>query len=87
MDGFEVTKMGERGQVVIPQEFRKRMKLSAGEKFVVIAHDDTLILKRLIAPSLKDFEFMLGKAHSHARKHGITESEMQNAIGKVRKKK
>ncbi len=86
MDGFEVTKMGERGQVVIPQEFRKRMGLQRGEKFIVVSEGDVLLFKRLSAPSLQDFELMLGKAHAHSARHGITESDAAEALRKARKK-
>ncbi len=86
MDGFEVTKMGERGQVVIPQEFRKRMGLQRGEKFIVVSKGDALLLKRLIAPSLQEFEFMLGKAHTHASRHGIRESDAAGALKRSREK-
>ena len=44
---FEVAKLGERGQVVIPQEFRETMNLQKGDKFIVIEHGDTLIFKRI----------------------------------------
>ncbi len=86
MDGFEVTKMGERGQVVIPQEFRKRMGLHRGEKFIVVSEGDALLFKRLSAPSLQEFEFMLGKAHAHAARHRIRESDTAGAIKKAREK-
>lgn len=33
-----ITVIGERGQVVIPQEIRKRLNLKKGSKFIVIEH-------------------------------------------------
>lgn len=42
---FEVTKLGERGQVVIPQEFRKSMGLKTGDKLFVMERANTLIQK------------------------------------------
>lgn len=84
---FEVTKLGERGQVVIPQEFRRDMGLHTGEKFIVIGRRDMLILKRMKAPTLEDFEVMIRKGHAHAKKHKLTEQDMQEAIKKARSKK
>jgi len=81
---FEVTKLGERGQVVIPQEFRKSMGLHIGEKFVVIERGDMLILKRIKAPTMEDFDVMIKKGHAHAKKHKLTEKDLQEAIKKVR---
>lgn len=81
---FEITKLGERGQVVIPQSFRDEMSLHKGEKFMVLQRGDMLVLKRLSAPTKEDFENMLKKGHEHAKKHKLTEEDMWNAIKKVR---
>lgn len=85
MEQFEVTSLGERGQVVIPQEFRKSMRLHKGEKFAVIGSGDTLIFKRLQVPKLEDFEQMLMKGHAHASKHGLTSKDLDDAVRKARK--
>ncbi len=85
--GFEVTKLGERGQVVIPQEFRKNMGLRTGDKFIVMKSADTLILKRLSAPNIEEFDEMIRKGHIHAKKHGLTEKDMWDSIKRVRAKK
>ena len=84
---FEVTKMGERGQVVIPQEFRTHMGLRTGEKFMVIECRDMLILKRMEAPTLDDFEVMIRKGHAHATEHKLTEQDLQKAIKRARSKR
>jgi AbrB family looped-hinge helix DNA binding protein len=84
MEGFEVTKLGERGQVVIPLEFRKSMGLHGGDKFVVLGQGDTLLLKKLRVPTKEEFEMMLKKAHEHAAKHHLTEKDLEEAIKKAR---
>ena len=83
---FEITKIGERGQVVIPQSFRDDMSIHKGDKFMVLQRGDMLVLKKLRAPSMEDFDIMLKKSHAHARKHGLTEKDMQDVIKKARKK-
>jgi len=83
---FEITKIGERGQVVIPQSFRDDMSIHKGDKFMVLQRGDMLVLKKLRAPSMEDFDKMLKKSHAHARKHGLTEKDMQDVIKKARKK-
>ena len=50
---FEVTKMGERGQIVVPKGFREDMRLKAGEKFIVIKQGDALLLKKMEPPNLQ----------------------------------
>jgi len=84
---FEVTKLGERGQVVIPQEFRKNMGLHAGEKFIVMERGDMLILKRLKAPTIEDFEVMIKRGHTHAEDHKLTGKDLQEAINRARDKR
>lgn len=38
---YGFTTIGERGQVVIPKEIRKSMKIKPGDKFMVFSHDNT----------------------------------------------
>jgi len=84
---FEVTKLGERGQVVIPQEFRVHMGLKSGDKFIVIERGDTLMFKRLRAPSIEEFDAMIKKGHERAKKLGLTEKDLEEARKRSRTKK
>ena len=81
---FEVTTIGERGQVVIPQSLRDEMGIHKGDKFMVLRRGDMFVLKKLRAPSMEDFDKMLQKGHEHAKKHGFQPSDAENAIRKVR---
>jgi len=42
---IETAKLGERGQVVIPQDFREELKLKSGETIVFIKENSSLMLK------------------------------------------
>ena len=42
---IESVKMGERGQIVIPQDFRKEMGLRKGEKFIAVLVDEKIVLE------------------------------------------
>lgn len=84
---FEVTRLGERGQIVIPQIFREHLRLKKGEKFIVVEQGGTILLKRLTPPTKDEFEELLRKTHEHARKHGITRKDVEEAIKAVRAKK
>lgn len=81
---FEVATVGERGQVVIPQLFREDIGLHKGDKFMVLRRGDMLVLKKLNAPSTEDFDRMMQKAHEHVAKHGLKQSDVEDAIRKVR---
>ena len=84
---FEVAKMGDRGQIVIPQEFRKEMNLHRGEKFMIIKHDGNLLLKRMEAPTLEEFNAMIEKGHARAKKLGLATDDMESARKRARAKK
>ena len=44
---LELTRLSERGQVVIPTELRKSMNLREGERFIVMGVGDTIVLRKL----------------------------------------
>ena len=40
---YGMTTIGERGQVVIPKEIRQKLKIKAGDQFLVICRDNAII--------------------------------------------
>ncbi len=86
MENIEVTSMSSRGQIVIPQLFREHLKLVKGEKFIVVEQGDAIVLRRLKAPTKNEFEDLMIKTHEFAKKHGLTEKDMWEAIKKARNK-
>ena len=42
---IDITKLGERGQIVIPQEMRNQLHLKKGEKFLVVRSDSKIIFE------------------------------------------
>ena len=48
-----VTTVSEKGQVVIPQALRKEMGIKPKTKFLVFGRGDTVIMKRLELPDVK----------------------------------
>ena len=61
MEKTEITRMSSKGQIVIPQKLRNRMKLREGEKFVVLGSKETILLRKLEMPSFKNFDKLLKK--------------------------
>lgn len=43
----ELTKMSTKGQVVIPTDIRKRLKISEGSVLAITARGDIIVLKKL----------------------------------------
>ena len=76
--------MSSKGQVVIPEEIRKRLKLSAGARFVVVGDDDVVILKRIDTPDMSDFDALIREARRQARSAGMKESDVREAVARVR---
>ncbi len=78
------TKMSSRGQVVIPEEIRKRLGLRPGVQFVVVADKDVVILKALTAPSMTEFRELVSEARKQARKARMKRSDVSKAVARVR---
>ena len=53
---FATTKMSSRGQVVIPEDVRKRLNIKEGSQFVVLDYNDTVMLKVIVEPSPEEFQ-------------------------------
>ena len=78
--------MSSKGQVVIPEDIRKRLKLKEGSQFIVIGEKDVVILKSIRPPSIKDFDEIIAEARKQAKKSGMKRSDISAAIAKVRDK-
>ena len=84
MTELATTKMSSKGQVVIPEDIRKRLGLAAGSQFVVVAGKDAVILKTISPPSMDEFDELIRKARQQARKAGMKQSDIKEAIAEVR---
>lgn len=87
MAELATTKMSSKGQVVIPEEIRKRLGLQAGSQFVVVAEKDMVIMKAISPPSMDEFDTLIGEARKQARKAGLKRSNIKAAIQEVRSRK
>jgi AbrB family looped-hinge helix DNA binding protein len=84
MESLATTRMSSKGQVVIPEEIRDRLGLKAGTQFVVLGNRDVVILKAITAPSVKEFNDLIGRARQQARKAGLRKSDVEAAVARVR---
>lgn len=85
MNKVATTKMSSRGQVVIPEEVRRRLGLTKGAQFVVLGEGDVVILKAIRPPSMEDFDGLVSRAEETARRAGMTPDDVAVAIREVRK--
>ncbi len=85
---IELTRLSSKGQVVIPQEARKRWHLEEGETFAVFGDRDMIILKRVAMPSPRE---AFAKAHrwgvALAKKRRLKEEDLQEMIERSRRRR
>ena len=86
MENIEITSISSRGQIVIPQGLRNKMRIREGEKFVVIGEDNTIVLKKLEMPSFSGIDKLLKKTRDFAKKNGLKPSDVEEAVKHTRKK-
>ena len=84
MATIATTKMSSKGQVVIPEEIRKKLGLKAGSQFVVVGKRDVVILKAVVPPSMEQFDELIKEARRQAKRSGMKKRDIKAAIAKVR---
>jgi AbrB family looped-hinge helix DNA binding protein len=80
------TKMSSKGQVVIPEDIRRRLGLRAGTQFVVLGEGDVVILRSIAPPSMEDFDSQIRKARKAARLAGLRPKDVSDAVATVRRR-
>jgi AbrB family looped-hinge helix DNA binding protein len=81
------TKLSSKGQVVIPEEIRRRLGLEAGVQFVVVGEGDVVVLKALKAPKMSTFKELLDRAQASAETAGLEPEDVERAVREVRRNK
>jgi len=84
MPNVATTRMSSKGQVVIPEDIRKQLRLKAGSQFVVLGKDDVVILKAISPPAMEEFDSLIAAARKGARQAGMKRSDVTGAIARVR---
>ena len=84
MAELATTKMSSKGQVVIPEDVRKRLDLKPGSQFVVVAGKDAIILKSISPPSMDEFDELIAEARRQARRAGLKRSDIAAAVAAAR---
>ena len=55
-ENSDIAVVGTKGQIVIPQRFRKELALTPNTKVVVYRKDDKLVLAKLTVPPLAELK-------------------------------
>ncbi len=81
----EITRISEKGQVVIPSSLRKEMGISKSDQFFVFGEGDTVILKKIEKPAIQQsFAEITRPLKKAAKKAGLTRKDLERAIKAVR---
>lgn len=84
MTTLATTKMSSKGQVVIPEEIRKKLGLQPGTQLVVVAGEGVVILKEVSPPAMAQFDEVIAQARRQAREAGLKKSDIGKTIAEVR---
>ena len=84
MNAIATTKMTSRGQVVIPEEIRKRLNLVTGVQFLMLEERNGLFLKPIKPDVNRSLSELLAEARKQAAETGMTPEDIENAIREVR---
>ena len=84
---LDLTKLSQKGQVVIPNAVRRQLRLKEGMKFLVVGMGDTIVLRRLeLSDERRRMRNLLQGSRKKAEKVGFTEKEIEKLIHEARKK-
>ena len=85
MNKLSTTQMSSKGQIVIPESIRSQLNLIPGTQFIVLGEGDTVILKSIQTPDLKEFSRLREKVRKQAKKAKLRKNDLEKAVAKVRK--
>jgi AbrB family looped-hinge helix DNA binding protein len=85
----EITTVSAKGQVVIPQALRERLRLEPKTKLLVYGEEDTVIMKKLYLPNLREeWERIRQIIDDRNKRYGsLTEDDVKKEVEAYRKEK
>ncbi|MEM2940030.1 MAG: hypothetical protein QW304_00540 [Thermoproteota archaeon] len=88
-DKADITVVSSKGQVVVPQEIRKKLGITPKTKLLVYGYRDVVILKKIEVPDIeKKLREMYRRIDRKIARYGeLTHGEIEKEIQKYRKAK
>lgn len=85
----DVTVVSEKGQVVIPQNIRKKLGIGPKTKLLIYGYQDAVIMKKLELPNItKELEEIYNRVNKKIEKDGeLSNNEINEVIQDYRTKK
>ena len=82
---IDLTKLSQKGRIVIPNAMRKQLGLKEGTKFLVVSLGDMIVLRRLESNQERaKLKAVLQESRRKAEKVGFTEREIREFIHQSR---
>ncbi|MBF0362606.1 MAG: AbrB/MazE/SpoVT family DNA-binding domain-containing protein [Oligoflexia bacterium] len=79
-----ITNMSSKGQIVIPNEFRKSLGLNSGTPLAVFTDGSVILLRPIEMPNIGDFGRLLKESKNAAKKAGLKRSDIKSTIKRAR---
>ncbi|MCX6709002.1 MAG: AbrB/MazE/SpoVT family DNA-binding domain-containing protein [Candidatus Woesearchaeota archaeon] len=80
---MELVKMSAKGQLVVPEEIRKKESFESGDRFIAVAVEDGVVFKRINVRA--ELERLAKETRAHFRKNKVTKKVLDEAIQWARK--
>lgn len=83
---MDLTKLSQKGQVVIPSTLRRKLRLKEGTRFLVFAVGSTIVLRRLrLSEERMRLKQLLAEFRKKAERIGFSTQEIEEFIHDARK--
>jgi len=76
--------MSAKGQLVVPEEIRKKESFESGDRFIAVAVEDGVVFKRINIRA--EFERVSKQIGEKFRKAGVTKKTIDEAVRWARQK-
>ena len=87
-ENSDIAVVGTKGQIVIPQRFRKELAITPNTKVVVYRKDDKLVLAKLMIPPIVELKELFAEIDQQNKaKKKPSEQEILDDIQSYRKMK
>jgi len=81
----ELTRISEKGQIVIPSSLRREMNIKKSDQFLIFGEDNTVILKKVEKPAIKKkFDEIAKPLQKAAKLTSLKRKDLEKAIRDVR---
>ena len=85
----DVTVVSGKGQVVIPQAIREKLRIGPKTKLLVYGYQDAVIMKKMEIPNvIEDLKDLYRRVDQKVKKYGpLSDTEISGIIQQSRKKR